>query len=135
MKLVRVFSSIGLGLAALLIVSSASAQAAKGPPVMPHDAQGREQCLMCHGGAMEGMKAAPADHKGRTNDSCPLCHAKESVGQSATAAAAIPHDTKGREQCLMCHGGAMEGMKAAPANHKGIDNKNCALCHTVAAKK
>ncbi len=134
MKLVRVFSSMGLGLAALLIASSVTAQEAKGPPVMTHEAKGREQCLMCHGGAMEGMKAAPADHKGRANDSCLLCHAKDAVGQVGPAKV-VPHDVKGREQCMMCHGGAMEGMKAAPANHKGIDNKNCTLCHTVAMKK
>ena len=45
---------------------------------------------------------------------------------------AMTHDKAGREQCLLCHGGTMEGMKAAPANHKGFDVKNCTLCHKPA---
>jgi peptidoglycan-associated lipoprotein len=104
---------------------------AKQPPVMPHDTAGRGQCLMCHGGAMEGIKAAPKDHAGRTNSQCLMCHAKDSPMQTGTPPA-MAHTVAGKEQCLTCHGGAMEGIKAAPANHKGIDVKNCALCHTVA---
>jgi hypothetical protein len=132
---------IGLGLVAGLSVvgqpAQAQAQAAPAatkPTVMGHDKAGREQCLMCHGGTMEGMKAVPANHKGRGNDACLLCHAKDSPMQTATAAA-VPHDLAGREQCMMCHGGAMEGIKAAPANHKGIDINNCTMCHTPAAAK
>lgn len=90
---------------------------------------------MCHSGAMEGIKAMPANHKGRGNDVCTLCHAKDSPAQTAAVPApAISHEVAGREQCLMCHGGAMEGIKAAPANHKGIDAKNCTLCHAAAKK-
>ena len=122
----------GLGLACLAVAQPAVAQATK-PPVMSHEVAGREQCAMCHGGAMEGIKAMPADHKGRTNDQCTLCHAKDSAMQTGTPTA-MAHELAGREQCLMCHGGAMEGIKAAPANHKGIDNKNCTLCHTAAKK-
>lgn len=122
---------MGVGLACLAVAQPAQAQDAAKPPVMTHEKAGREQCAMCHGGAMEGIKAMPADHKGRANEVCTLCHAKESPMQAATPKA-MPHDAAGREQCLMCHGGAMEGMKAAPANHKGIDNKNCTLCHKPA---
>lgn len=123
---------MGLGLACLAVAQPAMAQAKK-PPVMSHEKAGREQCSMCHGGAMEGIKAMPADHKGRTNDECTLCHAKDSPMQTGTPVA-LPHDVAGREQCAMCHGGAMEGIKAMPANHKGIDNKFCTLCHTPAKK-
>jgi peptidoglycan-associated lipoprotein len=116
------------------IAQLAMAQATK-PPVMPHEKAGREQCAMCHSGAMEGIKAMPADHKGRGNEVCTLCHAKDSPVQTAAAPApAMPHDVAGREQCMMCHGGTMEGIKAAPASHKGIDAKNCTLCHTEAKK-
>jgi hypothetical protein len=54
--------------------------------------------------------------------------------QTATPAA-VPHVVKGREQCAMCHGAtsAMPNIKKAPANHQGIDNKNCTLCHTATA--
>jgi hypothetical protein len=124
----------GVGVAACLAgAQPAQAQAAGKPAIMAHDKAGREQCAMCHGGAMEGIKAMPASHKGRANDTCLLCHAKESPMQTAVPTA-LPHDVAGREQCAMCHGGTMEGMKAVPANHKGYDNKNCTLCHTPAGK-
>jgi hypothetical protein len=124
---------LGVGVACLAGAQPALAQAAaaKKPPVMTHDKAGREQCAMCHGGAMEGIKAMPADHKGRANDSCLLCHAKDSPMQTATVGP-MSHPVAGREQCMMCHGGTMEGMKAAPANHKGFDVKNCTLCHKPA---
>ena len=124
---------MGIGLACLAVAQPVMAQEAAKPPVMPHDKAGREQCAMCHGGAMEGMPAMPAAHKGIANDACLLCHAKDSPVQTATPAA-TPHDLAGKAQCMMCHGGAMEGMKAAPANHKGIDVKNCTLCHPAAKK-
>jgi hypothetical protein len=124
----------GVGLAGLGIAQPAQAQAAKKPPVIAHDVAGRTECLMCHGGTMEGMKAVPANHKGRVNSQCLMCHAKDSPMQTATPPA-ITHDLAGRDQCMMCHGGTMEGMKAAPASHKGWDVKDCTLCHATAAKK
>jgi hypothetical protein len=125
---------VGAGLAGVAQPAHAQAAAAQAkPPAMVHDKAGRDNCLMCHGGTMEGMKAVPANHKGRANETCLLCHAKDSPMQTATPAA-ISHDVAGREQCLMCHGGAMEGIKAAPASHKGWDVKNCTLCHATAAK-
>jgi hypothetical protein len=116
------------------VARPAMAQATK-PPVMPHEKAGREQCAMCHSWAMEGIKAMPANHKGRGNEVCTLCHAKDSPVQTAAGPTpAISHEVAGREQCLMCHGGTMEGIKAVPANHKGIDAKNCTLCHAAATK-
>lgn len=110
-----------------------SAMAQTKPPVMLHDKAGREQCTMCHGGAMEGIKAMPADHTGRGNEVCLLCHAKDSPMQ-ATTAPLMAHAVTGREQCMTCHNGAMESVKAAPANHKGIDARYCTLCHTADKK-
>ena len=88
---------------------------------------------MCHGGAMEGIKAVPADHKGRSNETCLWCHAKDAEVQT-NAPPHIPHDLAGREQCTMCHSGAMEGIKAEPASHKGRDVKTCTMCHAVEKK-
>jgi hypothetical protein len=122
---------IGLGIACLAMATPTDAQEVAKPPVMTHDAAGREQCAMCHSGAMEGIKAMPASHEGWENDVCLMCHAKDSPLQSASPPA-VPHDTAGREQCLLCHGGTMEGMKAAPASHKGFDNKACTMCHKPA---
>ncbi len=43
-----------------------------GPPAITHPLEGRDDCLMCHGEA--GVKPVPADHTGRTNDTCATCH-------------------------------------------------------------
>jgi hypothetical protein len=129
----------GVGVAAILgwpVAAGAQqtqqAQQANKPPAMQHVAEGRAQCLMCHGGTMPNVKAAPANHAGRGNETCLWCHAKDAAMQTATPAA-VPHVVKGREQCLMCHGGTMANMKKVPDNHQGIDNKNCTLCHVASA--
>lgn len=41
---------------------------------LPHDVAGQEDCLMCHGEGIVGAAKVPADHAGRTNDTCQLCH-------------------------------------------------------------
>jgi hypothetical protein len=115
-----------------VVVAAQQAPAAAKPPVMQHTDQGRAQCLMCHAGTMPNIKAVPKNHEGRGNDACLLCHAKDAPIQTADAAA-VPHVVKGREQCLMCHGGTMPNMKKVPDNHRGIDVKNCTLCHVPSA--
>ncbi len=42
------------------------------PPEIPHGLEGMTECLKCHG--PEGIKPVPADHAGRTADSCQVCH-------------------------------------------------------------
>ena len=45
------------------------------PAAMSHTAEGRDNCMMCHkAGAMEPVPDAPADHEGRDNKYCTLCH-------------------------------------------------------------
>ena len=119
--------------AAMLFVAagSAFAQDATKPPVMSHDMAGKENCVMCHSGAMEGIPGVPADHEGRTVDTCAMCHAANAEMQTS-AATAIPHDMAGKEACSMCHSGAMEGMPAAPASHEGRGDGTCGLCHKPA---
>ncbi len=112
----------------LLLSSSAAAQEAATPNVVPHDTADRAECLACHSGALGGVPAAPASHEGRENDVCLVCHSADSPIQSAVPKA-IPHDLAGREQCLMCHSGALEGIPVPPANHEKIDVKYCRLCH------
>lgn len=53
------------------------APAAEAPPPalapgIPHSLEGRGDCLLCH--SESGVKPVPADHAGRTNESCQLCH-------------------------------------------------------------
>ncbi|KPK56813.1 MAG: hypothetical protein AMS21_12375 [Gemmatimonas sp. SG8_38_2] len=45
------------------------------PTAMSHPLEGRGDCMMCHkAGAMEPVPDAPADHEGRDNKYCTLCH-------------------------------------------------------------
>ena len=46
---------------------------AESAPTIPHDMAGRDNCLACHA-VQGGVKPAPADHAGRTIDSCQGCH-------------------------------------------------------------
>jgi hypothetical protein len=42
-------------------------------PAVPHEVEGREECLMCH--AVDSpVKPAPEDHEGRLEDQCLACH-------------------------------------------------------------
>ncbi|MFH1003469.1 MAG: c-type cytochrome [Chloroflexota bacterium] len=43
-----------------------------GPPAIPHSLEGRDNCLSCHG--PNGIVPFPANHAGRTNDTCRACH-------------------------------------------------------------
>jgi hypothetical protein len=45
------------------------------PTALAHSLEGRDDCMMCHKpGAMEPVPDAPADHEGRDNKYCTLCH-------------------------------------------------------------
>jgi hypothetical protein len=39
---------------------------------IPHPLEGRADCLLCH--SSEGIRPYPADHAGRTNPTCTVCH-------------------------------------------------------------
>ena len=46
-----------------------------GAKLIPHDLEGKDNCLMCHtAGAMEPVPDVPASHEGRTNEVCAWCH-------------------------------------------------------------
>ncbi len=134
------------------------ARETEAPPSIPHTLVGRSECLLCHGPG--GLKPAPANHAGRTNDTCTACHkplagtltpSPTSGAASATPGKAtvtpmpptvaptaatqgppnIPHSLAGRSECLQCHGSG--GVKPAPANHAGRTNTTCTLCHKPAA--
>ncbi|MBI4333281.1 MAG: hypothetical protein HY673_18610 [Chloroflexi bacterium] len=47
---------------------------AKAPPVIKHPLEGRSSCSACHGANIPGLPSMPADHQGRDNPSCTLCH-------------------------------------------------------------
>ncbi len=108
--------------------------------------------MICHG--ENGVKPFPADHAGRTSDTCQMCHqpgqseaqatepAQTTPAPAATAAPTeaetpaasdapgIPHAIEGQEnQCLTCHyTGSIEPF---PADHEGFTNQMCLSCHTL----
>ena len=90
-----------------------------GATAIPHPVAGRENCRSCHG--VTGQQPIPADHKGRTNDICQVCHAP-------APAPAILHPVEGRGPCLTCHD---EGRIAQfpLATHRGRDEASCRICH------
>lgn len=106
------------------------------PPVIPHQVEKRETCLMCHAasGGMANVPSVPANHEGRTNDMCLWCHAKDAAVQTTTPPA-IPHKLEGRGACLMCHTpGAMANVPDTPKDHAGRKNEDCTLCHKPKAE-
>lgn len=111
----------------------------------PHAVAGREDCLACHGAAIEPV---PPDHAGRGNATCLACHkaaaAKPAApaatpGAAATPAPAarppaspsapslIPHTLEGRAACTTCHGPA--GRHPFPKDHFGRTDGGCDSCH------
>lgn len=97
-----------------------TAEGALAATPIPHTLEGRQDCLLCHG--EKGVRPVPADHAGRANDSCTLCHKVAPV-----SAASIPHRIEGLSDCLLCH--SESGIKPFPADHAGRTNNTCTLCH------
>ena len=44
------------------------------PTATPHTLEGHADCLMCHETGVGEATKIPADHTGRTNDTCTTCH-------------------------------------------------------------
>ena len=127
---------------------------------VPHEIEGREDCLVCH--AVDSrVKPAPEDHEGRSNNICQACH---KVVQSPTTTAELPtetpapvssetpasqpspttevevvaaeppkitHPLSGREQCINCHT-VETGMVPAPEDHEDLTDDFCLFCHVPA---
>jgi hypothetical protein len=102
------------------------------PPV-PHSTQGREDCVACHGAGQ--VKPFPADHAGRTSDTCLGCHQVQAGAATAVPAAGaippVPHSTEGREDCVACH--YTGGLRPFPADHAGRTSESCLGCHQAGA--
>jgi len=41
---------------------------------MPHEIEGFEECLLCHGEGIAEAPGVPEDHTGRTDQMCAMCH-------------------------------------------------------------
>jgi len=114
----------------LLGLMASPALAQEKPKAMAHDAEGKDNCLMCHTpGVMEPVPDAPASHEGRGSEVCLWCHAADSPMQT-TGAKQMAHDAEGKDNCMMCHAaGVMEPVPDAPASHEGRANETCLWCH------
>lgn len=129
-----------------------------GVPAIPHPTAGYENCLVCHETGIAGSVAVPADHAGRTNDTCTACHEEAATvtppatttttatptatatatptatpTQTAGAPPVIPHDLAGRDDCLACHQTGVAGAPEVPADHAGRTNDTCTMCHQPGA--
>ncbi|MFC1872543.1 c-type cytochrome [Chloroflexota bacterium] len=51
-------------------------------PLIPHDINGRGNCLACHETGLGDATVVPSDHTGRTNDMCLGCHKPGESGES-----------------------------------------------------
>ncbi len=113
--------------------TGATTPAAGAIPPVPHSTQGREDCVACHGAGQ--IKPFPADHAGRTSDTCLGCHQVQATAATAVPAAGaippVPHATEGRENCLACHDTG--GVRPFPADHAGRTSDTCLGCHQVQA--
>lgn len=69
----------------------------------------------------------PADHAGRTSESCRQCHVASGI--APTPVPPIPHSLEGREACLMCHVAGIGEPLGIPEDHVGRPNETCQTCH------
>lgn len=141
-----VLVSVGLG----IVATFAPVHAQRTPPPIPHSLEGRQDCNLCHATGVGGAPKFPADHTGRTNEMCRVCHqpattTKPSVQPTsaptaqATKPAAggvpkIPHPLQNRENCLACHQTGIGGAPQVPVSHAGRTNDTCRTCHQSAAE-
>ena len=84
----RLAPVIALLLVLLLVPALVAAQG--GPPPIPHPLEGRDACLGCHEAGLAGAPKVPADHAGRTNDMCRLCHQPASAAPTSPTVSASP---------------------------------------------
>ena len=56
------------------IAGVATLASSPGAAVVPHPLEGREECVMCHVTGSPQITQMPADHTGRTDADCHLCH-------------------------------------------------------------
>ncbi len=86
-----------------------------GPPAIPHTLEGRDLCLGCHGSGSPAFPQVPADHAGRANETCTLCHSSTDTPTSVAStptptpeAAATGDSVRGKAlyagECAACHG-------------------------------
>ena len=140
-----------VAIALLIPIVSVDAQGG-GPPLIPHPLDSAHtDCVTCHSTGLAGAPKYPADHTGRTNDMCRMCHQPGSASTSGSPTAApvgagtpqpttnpaggppkIPHPLQNRDNCLACHQTGVGGAPKVPADHAGRTIDMCQGCHQPA---
>jgi predicted CXXCH cytochrome family protein len=115
--------------------------AAAAPPAIPHQVEGREDCLVCHNLGTADAPRMPDNHDGLAGDICQTCHTQMSeVGQGGGAEVPvveiplIPHALEGFSACTSCHAEGGSGIPRMPENHEGRTDNLCSACHKPAAE-
>ncbi len=94
---------------------------------IPHDLEGRGDCLACHESGVGGASQVPANHEGRTIESCRQCHIAPDI--LPVPVPPISHPVEERGACLTCHGVGIGEPLEIPENHIGRPNETCQTCH------
>ncbi|OGO41347.1 MAG: hypothetical protein A2Z04_01820 [Chloroflexi bacterium RBG_16_57_9] len=108
-----------------MVAVTAAKPAGEGPPHIPHELQGRDNCLACHKDGVGGATKIPASHAGRTNDICKSCHPPAASAPGAETGPRAPvivppiptpiqyPFSPGQHTCVNCH-------KTLAGKHKEI---------------
>lgn len=120
----------------------APAIAAAAPPAIPHDVEGREDCLVCHKLGTADAPRVPDNHDGLAGDICQTCHTAvaEIVGDGGEEEVVvaeiptIPHGLEGFAACTQCHEEGGPGIPQFPEDHIGRSDDLCTACHSPAAE-
>jgi cytochrome c553 len=119
----------------------APAIAASAPPAIPHEVEGREDCLVCHKLGTADAPRIPDNHDSLTGNICQTCHTQmaEITGTSAEEAPVaeippIPHGLEGFSACTQCHEEGGQGIPRFPDDHQGRADDLCSACHKPAVE-
>ncbi len=90
-------------------------------PMIAHPAEGRDDCLFCHGD--DRLVPKPNNHVDVPSAACQLCHSDEEEGGGPRL---ISHSIEGRTKCTLCH-----ATDLLPESHLEMDfaNQDCVICH------
>jgi hypothetical protein len=104
------------------------------PSQVPHPLENRTDCRLCHETGVGEATQFPADHVGRVNEVCTVCHAVSLPVETPVAEAAapqVPHPLENRTDCRLCHETGVAGATQFPTDHVDRANESCLVCHGV----
>lgn len=108
------------------------------PPLIPHSLENRGDCRLCHESGLGGAPQFPADHAGRANEVCLVCHGLAAREERLTGVEededddeppSVPHSLENRNDCRLCHESGVGGASEFPGDHADYENEVCQVCH------